>query len=145
MSRTHCNLYTKRQIQALFQSWQCSEPIPKKGRKVLIAWAGKSDVDVDLIEIEPTPLIGTYGDKLFKATFSSRAGRQFEQVVQEAHVIAFRMHLAAARRQENLARNKAVEQLVKQAGDDAFRAIDSVKDALGCDSAQAVRRVASRP
>jgi hypothetical protein len=113
MCRTHHNLYTQCQLQALFQSWNCSEPIPKKGKSVVIAWPRKSDIDVDLIEVEPTRLLGTYGDKLFRVTYSSRAGRIFGRVVQEAHVAAFRMQQAAVRRQVNLARIESAEQLMK--------------------------------
>lgn len=37
MALSEC-LYTKDQLQDLMNKWGCTEPIPKKGRQVLICW-----------------------------------------------------------------------------------------------------------
>jgi len=107
MCRTHHNLYTRDQLEAAFHEWQCTEPAPRKGQRVTVAWPAKAALEVDLVEVEATPLKGTYGDKLFRVTMSSRAGRAFDESVQEAHVIAFLWHRAEQRRLANLARYRA--------------------------------------
>lgn len=107
MCRTHHNLYTKQQLQGLFAAWGCSEPIPDKGMKVVIAFGGKQGIEADLIEVERTDLKGTYGDRLYRTTTSSRDGRAFDVCVQEAHVMAFARHQAEERRRQNLARHHA--------------------------------------
>lgn len=107
MCRTHSNLYTEKQLRGLMQSWQCGEPVPPKGQKVIVCWGGTSDLDVDLVEVELFPKRGTYGDRLYKATFSSRAGRAFASTVQEAHVVAFVQFTTEQQRQARLARNAA--------------------------------------
>ena len=89
MCRTHHNVHAKAQIGQLFQSWQCGEPLPRKGQKVLIAFAGKTDLASDLIEVELTQMTGTYDGRLYKATMSSRAGRAFDLSVQQSHVVVF--------------------------------------------------------
>ncbi len=89
MCRTHSNLYTPQQVQNLLVTWQCTQPLPKKGTKLIVAWPGKPVMEADLAEIEATLLKGTYGDKLFKVTFSSKAGRAFDAQVQDSHVHAY--------------------------------------------------------
>lgn len=109
MSRAHSTLYTARQLQGLLRAWESTEPIPKKGLKLVITWPGKEDLEVDLAEVEATPLKGTYGDKLYRATLSSRAGRAFDAMTQEAHVLAFARHRAEERRIQNLARFQHIQ------------------------------------
>lgn len=104
MSRAHSSLYTRQQLQGLFKAWECTEPIPKQGQKVIISWPCKGDMEADVAEVEATTLKGTYGDKLFRATLSSKAGREFDSSAQEAHVLAFAMHCADQRRRLNMAR-----------------------------------------
>lgn len=108
MCRTHFNLYTTGQTENLLVLWGCGEPLPKKDQKVVIAFPAKGPLDVDVIEIEPTTLKGTYGDRLFKVTMSSSAGRAFDQRVQDGHVLAFMNHWAEHRRKQNLERNQAL-------------------------------------
>lgn len=108
MCRTHAVLYTKVQLQGLFNAWECTEPIPKKGQKVLIAWPCKGELEADVVEVEWTDLKGTYGDKLYRVTYSSRAGRAFDAELQESHVRAFLSHLAEQHRLQNLARHTAL-------------------------------------
>lgn len=108
MCRTHSHLYTEKQLRGLMQSWQCGEPVPPKGQKVIVCWGGMSEIDVDMVEVELFPKRGTYGDRLYKATYSSRAGRAFDQSVQESHVVAFIKHQAEQRRQANLERHAAL-------------------------------------
>lgn len=109
MCRMHYNLYTKSQLQVLFQAWQCSEPIPGKGKKVVIAFAGRTDFDVDLIEVELTGLKGTYGDRLYRVGMSSLAGRAIDMTIQESHVVALKLHLAELRRLCNIEKYKNFE------------------------------------
>lgn len=107
MSRTtHC-LYTQSQLLHLFIAWKCTEPLPKRGQQVIIAWPGKAEFEADIATAELTSIKGTYGDRLYRVTMSSRAGRAFDESVQEAHVLAFAGHLAEQRRAQNLARNAA--------------------------------------
>lgn len=108
MCRTHSMLDTKSQLQGLFDRWECTEPIPKKGEKVLIAWPCKDELEVDIAEAEWTDLKGTYGDRLYRVTYSSRAGRAFDAAVQESHVHVFYLYLAEQRRLQNLARHAAL-------------------------------------
>ena len=109
MSRAHSTLYTARQLQGLLRAWECTAPIPNKGQKLVIAWPGKDDQEVDLVEVEATTLKGTYADKLYRATLSSRSGRAFDSMTQEAHVLAFARHRAEERRIQNLARFQHIQ------------------------------------
>jgi hypothetical protein len=108
MCRTHHNLYTLSQLERLFDGWQCTEAAPRMGQRVLVAFPSRQALEVDLIEVERSPHRGTYGDKLFKVTMSSRAGRAFDECVQEAHVRAFLWHRAEQRRIANLAAGAAL-------------------------------------
>lgn len=82
-------LHTKLQVLELFKAWGCAEPVPKKGKQVLVCWPGKAPLEADLAEIRHTELRSSYGDRLFEVRLSSKAEREFEETVQDAHVDAY--------------------------------------------------------
>jgi hypothetical protein len=102
-------LYTKTQLQLILSGWQCTEPLPRKGYKLLVCFAGQ---EIDLAEVEQTTLKSDSGDRLWRVTTSSRAGREFNAVVQESHVLAYRMHCVDQHRRELLARHIALLETV---------------------------------
>ena len=106
MSRPRPMLYTKRQMEMVLANWGSSEPPPKAGLKLYVCFAGQF---IDLAVVEKTKLKSDCGETLWRATSSSRAGREFDATVQEAHVAAFLNDLAVKRRIENLARYNAVQ------------------------------------
>lgn len=112
MCRPHQTLYTGRQLVLLFDAWQCRELLPRKSQNVLIAWAGKTGFDVDMAVAEWTDIKGTYGDRMYRVTQSSKAGRALEESDQAAHVAAFRKDQAALRRKTNLEKLAALGVLV---------------------------------
>ena len=104
MSRAYSNLYTKNQLRILLDNWQCSEPIPCKGKEVMIVWPGKAGFEIDMAVVEWTDLKGTYGDRLYKTTMSSKAGRLIDESIQESHVIAFFFFQSEKRRKATMER-----------------------------------------
>ena len=106
MSRPHPMLYTKRQLELVMTGWGCSEPVPKAGQQLYVCFAGQF---IDLAVVEKTSLKSDRGETLWRATMSSRARRDFEKTVQEAHVVAFRNDRIEKRRIENLARYYEVQ------------------------------------
>ena len=88
--RPHEMLVTKAQAELLLRGWECSEPVPGKGRKVFVAFPCRGPEDVDLAEVSWTEHKSDAGDRLWSVVQSSRAGRLFAETVQEAHVVAFR-------------------------------------------------------
>ena len=106
MSRPHPMLYTKRQLELVMTGWGCSEPVPKAGQQLYVCFAGQF---IDLAVVEKTALKSDRGETLWRATMSSRAGRDFDKNVQEAHVVAFRKDRIEKRRIENLARYHEVQ------------------------------------
>ena len=106
MSRPQSTLYTKRQMEMLLARWECSEPVPKAGLLLYVCFAGQF---IDLAVVEKTSLKSDRGETLWRATMSSRAGRDFDKTVQEAHVVAFRKDRIEKRRIENLARYHEVQ------------------------------------
>ena len=105
MCRPSPMLYTKRQLLLILQGWECKEPLPPKGSKLLVCWPSMSDLEVDVAEVEKTEIKSPYNDRLWRVTMSSRAGRAFDGRVMEAHVIRYRQELMERQRQENLARH----------------------------------------
>jgi hypothetical protein len=97
MCRPHTTLYTKTQTEMLFRSWQCTEPIPGKGKKVCIGFAGQ---EIDLIEVAWTDRRSDYGDRLYAVTASSAWGRVLEQTICEAHVLLWRNIVRVRTREE---------------------------------------------
>jgi hypothetical protein len=100
-------LVTKAQLQMFFSGWGCTEPVPPKGKKVLVAFPGRGDLDVDLAEAYWTDRKSDSGDRLYGIVQSSRAGREFERTVQEAHVVEWveqrywsTLHIAKATTEE---------------------------------------------
>ena len=106
MSRPQSTLYTKRQMELILANWGCTEPVPKAGLLLYVCFAGQF---IDLSVIEKTSLKSDRGETLWRATMSSRAGRDFDKTVQEAHVVAFRSDRIEKRRIENLARYYEVQ------------------------------------
>ena len=105
MSRHREMLYTKAQLQLILSGWECTEPLPRKGFKLFVCFAGQ---EIDLAEVEQTSLKIDSGDRLWRVTTSSRAGREFDAVVQESHVLAYRVHCVEEYRRANLARHHAL-------------------------------------
>ena len=105
MSRPREMLYTKPQLLLILTGWECTEPLPRKGYKLYVCFAGQ---EIDLAEVEQTSLKSDSGDRLWRVTTSSRAGREFDAVVQESHVLAFRAYRADEYRRANLARHRAL-------------------------------------
>ena len=102
MTRKRQMLYTKAQIEILLTLWKCTEPIPCKGKKLIVCFPPQyAD---DLIEVEPTSLKSDSGERLWRVTSSSAAGRAFDIIVQESHVLAYRTHCAEEYRRTNLSR-----------------------------------------
>ena len=108
MSRPHPMLYTKRQMQLILERWGCTEPLPNAGMLLYVCFAGQF---IDLAVVEKTTLKSDCGEILWRATTSSRAGREFDATVQEAHVVAYRNDRIVKRREENLARYSAMQSL----------------------------------
>ena len=102
MSRTRATLYTKVQVGNMLSAWKCTEPIPGKGTKLIVCFPPGHDWD--LVEVEITTLKSDSAERLWRVTTSSRAGREFDAVVQESHVLAYRMQCAEEYRRANLAR-----------------------------------------
>ena len=108
MCRPRQTLYTKHQLLQILSGWECTEPLPQKGKKLLVCWPSMPEMEVDVAEVEKTDLKSSYNDRLWLVTMSSRAGREFEGSVQEAHVVSYRHHLFEQRRQQNLAKHQSV-------------------------------------
>lgn len=102
MCRPHATLYTKAQVAYLMAAWACTEPIPGKGKKLVVCFP--PSFECDLVEVEATPLKSDNGERLWRVTSSSSAGQEFDAVVQESHVLAYRVHCAEEYRRTNLAR-----------------------------------------
>lgn len=105
MCRPHEMLYTKAQLLLILTGWECVEPLPKKGYKLYVCFAGQ---EIDLAEVEQTTLKSDSGERLWRVTTSSRAGRDFSAVVQESHVLSYRAKLVDEYRRANLARHQAL-------------------------------------
>lgn len=105
MSRPREMLYTKAQLLLILAGWECVEPLPKKGYKLYVCFAGQ---EIDLAEVEQTTLKSDSGERLWRVTTSSRAGREFDAVVQEAHVLTYRAYRMDEYRRANLARHHAL-------------------------------------
>ncbi len=106
MCRPHVTFYTKRQVQSLMDGWSCKEPVPAKGKKVMICFPlSMEPYAVDLVEIEWTDRKSSQDDKsrLWAVTQSSKEGRAFQAAVQESHVVDFMNEQLRRRRATNLA------------------------------------------
>lgn len=113
MTRPRAMLYTKRQLLHLMGVWGTDAALPPKGKKLLVCFPTSLDeLEDDLAEVESTPLKSDAGLKLWRVTTSSRAGRAFEDCVQESHVVAYRLERVERQPQINLSRN---QQLLQQA------------------------------
>lgn len=109
MSRPRDMLYTKAQLLMILSGWECAAPLPRKGFKLYVCFAGQ---EIDLAEVEQTTLKSDSGERLWRVTTSSRAGREFDAVVQEAHVLAYRTYRVDQHRREMLARHHALLETV---------------------------------
>ncbi len=105
MSRPHVMLYTKQQLELVLKGWECTEPVPTTGKALSVGFPGRF---IDLAVVEKTSLKSNYGDTLWRVTTSSRAGREFDATIQEAHVVAYRNERLEATRRANLARYQAM-------------------------------------
>lgn len=105
MCRPREMLYTKAQLLLILSGWGCVEPLPQKGFTLYVCFAGQ---EVELAEVEQTTLKSDSGERLWRVTTSSRAGREFDAVVQESHVLVFRAHRFDQYRRDNLARHHAL-------------------------------------
>lgn len=61
MNTYWANYYTKEQAQGLLIGWDCREPLPRKGFKIIIALANR-----ELIEVSRHTQPSTYGKPLYK-------------------------------------------------------------------------------
>ena len=104
MCRPRPTLYTKKQLLVILQGWECTEPFPPKGHKLLICWPSMPDIEVDVAEVEKTDVKSPYNERLWRVTMSSRAGREFEEAVMESHVVRYRQVLMERQRRANLVR-----------------------------------------
>lgn len=101
-------LYTKSQLLLILGRWEVTEPLPPKGKKLFVAFPNSmKDFEVDLAVVEKTNLKTDSGQGLWRVTNSSRAGREFDSVVQESHVVTYLAHLIEQFRCENQARYDA--------------------------------------
>ena len=114
MSRPRSMLVTKMQLVGFLKGWDCKEPIPKNGKRVLICFPCKSGFEDDLVEVDWTDLRSPVNERLYRITQSSKAGRLIEATIQESHVIAFMSMLQEETRINNLARNKALKERMNQ-------------------------------
>lgn len=105
MSRATTTLYTQDQLSLILAAWGCTESLPKKGNVLYICFANS---DCDLAEVERSSLKSESGKPLWRVTLSSRAGRAFDAIVQESHVVMYREHRMAEYRRENRARHSAI-------------------------------------
>lgn len=109
MSRTRSMLYTKSQLVLTLSRWNVTEPLPPKGKALYVAFPNSlKHFEVDLAVIEKTNLKSDSGEGLWRVTTSSPAGREFDSVVQESHVVAYLAHLIEQYRRENQARYDAL-------------------------------------
>ena len=108
MSRPHPMLYTRRQLELVMTGWGCSEPVPKAGQQLYVCFA---DQFIDLAVVEKTTLKSDSKELLWRVTTSSRAGREFDALVQEAHVVAYRIDRAEQHRRDRLALYNAMHAL----------------------------------
>ncbi len=106
MSRPHPMLYTKRQLELVMAGWGCTEPVPKAGQNLYVCFAGQF---IDLAVVEKTTLKSDCKELLWRVTTSSRAGREFDALVQEAHVVAYRIDRSDQHRRDCLARYNAMQ------------------------------------
>ena len=114
MSRPLATLYTKRQLLQLLAAWGTDAVLPPKGKKLLVCFPFSLDgLEIDLAEVESTPLKSDEGLKLWRVTMSSRAGRVFDDCVQESHVVAYRLDRFERQRQINLSRYQQLLQQVE--------------------------------
>ncbi len=90
--RARIEYYTKRQVELFLTSWDCADAqIPgKSGGSLLIGFptSASDALAVDLVEIKWTNRTSDSKERLWAVTMSSPAGRQFDESVQEAHVLA---------------------------------------------------------
>ena len=106
MSRPHPMLYTRRQLELVMAGWGCTEPVPKAGQQLYVCFSGQF---IDLAAVEKTTLKSDSKELLWRVTTSSRAGREFDALVQEAHVVAYRIDRAEQHRRDRLARYNAMQ------------------------------------
>ena len=113
MSRPLATLYTKRQLLHLLSAWGADAVLPPKGKKLLVCFPFSLDeLEADLAEVESTSLKSDEGLQLWRVTMSSRAGRVFEDCVQESHVVAYRLDRVEQQRLINLSRHQQLLQQV---------------------------------
>lgn len=144
MCRASSTLYTKRQLDMLFRSWECTEPLPAKDNKVLVCWPHQG-WEIDLAECELTGLKSDYGERLYRVTLSSKLGRALDETIQESHVIDYRRRLAELRRQENLDRNRFLTELMHAAQGDEHQAAVTYRERTGSDWTTAYQAVVNAP
>ena len=105
MSRPHPMLYTRRQLELVMAGWGCTEPVPKVGQHLYVCFAGQI---IDLAAVGKTTLKRDSKAPHWRGTTSARAGRGFDALVQEAHVVAYRIERAEQHRRDCLARYNAL-------------------------------------
>jgi hypothetical protein len=113
MTRRQTTLYTKAQVLAIMKAWDVAEPLPRKGMVLLVCFPGSAG---NVAEVEKTTLKNPEGRQLWRITQSSSAGRDFDDTVQEAHVLAYRADCVERRRMANLARRQQEEERLAARG-----------------------------
>lgn len=141
MSRPQATLYTKDQTEMLFRNWQCTEPLPGKGKKVVIGFAGHF---IDLAEVEWTDLKSDTGQRLWRITMSSQYGRDIERTICEGHVRLYKEHLMEMRRRANLERQQYIAKMIEHHGSNEFVLAEAIAKDLRISSHKAMHMVLSR-
>jgi hypothetical protein len=52
MCRPRQTLYTKQQLLQILTGWECTEPLPQKGKKLLVCWPSMPEMEVDPVRVE---------------------------------------------------------------------------------------------
>lgn len=61
--------FTKEQLIKLFEAWQCKEPIPAKGKKVVIAFPRSSQYQFGLLTVFKSDKRSTYDKALWAVRY----------------------------------------------------------------------------
>lgn len=62
------NLLTKDQVERFFRTWECTEPVPRKGKTVYVAFP--PGAQCSLATVNWTKMVSTYGKRLYKMTMT---------------------------------------------------------------------------
>lgn len=141
MSRPQSTLYTTDQLEMLFRNWGCTEPLPGKGKMVVIGFVGHI---IDLIEVERTDLKSDAGKKLWRVTMSSKEGREIERTICESHVLSYKERQREIRRRAKLEHHHYIVNMMNTHGSNEFEVAEAISKDLQINTGKAMEMVLSR-